>query len=80
MSNVVKLHPSTDIPQGLRNIAASIERGEVDGESCTIIIGLNVYNLGSADDGKAAANAIFDMTYGVQRLMQPVVDMASVDD
>ena len=80
MSNIVKLHPNTDIPQGLRNIADSIEMDDVGAEGCTVVIGLNVYHLGTHNDTQAASDAVFNMTYGIHRLMSPIIDHAKIDD
>jgi len=78
MSNVISLKPSLNIPEALRNIADSIENGKNIVTDCTVIAGFNIYHLGCMDDGEAARDAVFNMTYGLQKIMTPVVD-ASFD-
>ena len=75
--NVIELFPSGNIAQSLRNIADQIESGEIHCKNCTLIANLFVYQLGEGrDDREASATAIFNMTYGIHRLMAPCVDAA----
>jgi hypothetical protein len=75
MSNVIQLRPNLNIPTALRNIADSVENGALEGDDCTLILGLDVFHLGNATDENAAPNAIFNMTYGIQKLMRPVLEV-----
>lgn len=78
MSNVITLRPKASVADALRNIADEFDSGKRDGQEVTLIIGLEVFHIGCDDDNEAAASAIFDMTFGLQKLMRPVVD-ASLD-
>lgn len=68
-NKVIQLRPSRDIPETLRIIADQIDNGEIDGENATLIIGEDVFQLGSPNDDAAAEQAIFNMTYGKAKLM-----------
>lgn len=74
MSNVIQLKPCADVATGLRNMAEEFDSGERDGQECTLIAGLDVYHFGCVDDEEAVSNAIFNLTFGLQKLMRPVVD------
>ena len=72
MSNVIQLFPLMDIANGLRAIADNIDDSEC--ESCTVVLGTEVYHLGTIDDITAASNAIWDMTYGIHKLMSAALE------
>lgn len=76
MGDIINIKPNLSVPQGLRNIADSVERGEFEASDCTIVIGTRIFHLGCFDDNEAAANTLFDLTLGIQLLMKPVVDDA----
>ena len=69
MGDVLQIKPCANVALALRNIADSIDAGDINGESCTLILGADVFYLGEFDDGKAAVGAIWDMTYGIHKLM-----------
>ncbi len=72
MSNITPIKPCADIVQGLINIADSIEAGDIDNSNCTLIIGTNVYHLGTVCDEQSAIEAVFNMTVGIHKLMSPI--------
>ena len=76
MSNVIQLKPCLNASTALRNIADMMESGEITSDECTVIAGVNVFHCGTFDDEKAATNAIFNLTLGIQILMRPAVDAA----
>jgi hypothetical protein len=78
VSNVITLRPKASVADALRNIADEFDGGERDGQEVTLIIGFDVFHLGCEDNKAAAANAVFNMTLGIQTIMRPVVD-ASLD-
>ena len=78
-NNVVNLRPNINMACALMNIAEEIQNGNIAESECTLIIGTDVYHLGCIDDREAAVNAVFNMTYGIQKLMRPAVD-ASLED
>jgi len=69
MSKITHLKPFTNIPDSLRSIADEVESGLFKDESCTLIIGTDVFHLGTFHDDAAAEKAIWDMTYGIYKLM-----------
>ncbi len=77
MGEVVELRPNAIGSDGLRNIADMMDSGELPNEA-TVICGVNVFHVGVIDDGTAAANAIFNMTIGIAKLANAVVE--SVDE
>lgn len=70
MTTPVLLRPHTDIQATLRRIADECTE---DVEDCTLIIGENIYHLGTANDAQAAQEAIWNMTYGINKLMNGAV-------
>ena len=76
MSNVVSLFPNAKVSEALRNIAQALDDEvlELEGTGCTVVLGKDVFHLGCVDDAIAAGDAIFNMTFGIQKLMRPVVD------
>ena len=74
MSKVINLFTENDVPTNLRNIADSIERGDLPGDGATLIIETDIFYLGNVPDHQAAANAIFDMNFGVHKLMNAVIE------
>ena len=71
MGNVIQIKPSGSAADSLRNIAAMIDDGELANE-CTVIVGTEVFHVGELDDGRAAEQAIFNMTAGIHKLMKAV--------
>lgn len=72
MDKIINLH-GNDIPTALRNIADGIEAGEIDGTTCTIICGCTIYCPGNISTQRAVEIAIWDMTYGIHKLMYAAV-------
>jgi len=69
MSNINHMkEPIADIPTGLRNIADSVESGEFKGE-CTVVIGTELFHLGTPSDKQALKEALLNLQYGIQKLM-----------
>lgn len=75
--NVSQLKPCTNAQLALRNIAKQMDSGEIEDEEVTIIVGTEVFHVGCWDDSRAAEGAIFNMTMGIHKLMQPVIDYAT---
>lgn len=74
MSNIVQFKPCANLAVALRNIADQIESGEMACEEMTIICPPDVFHLGVIDDGQAAEHAIFNMNYGIHKLMKAATD------
>ena len=73
--NIIKLFPNQSISEGLRNIADDIDAGNLPDDGCTLIIGTEVFHLGSVSDEQAGADAVFNMTLGIHKLMKPIFQM-----
>jgi len=71
---VVKLFPKQSVSEGLRNIADDIDSGNLPDESCTLIIGTEVFHLGNVSDQQAGADAVFNLTLGIHKLMKPIFE------
>jgi len=74
MTNITTLKPLTNIPDSLRSIADEIESGLYDADSCTLILGVDIFHLGTFHDDDAGVKSIWDMTYGIHKLMARAVD------
>lgn len=69
MTPVTKIKPSLDVAASLRAIADDIDKGEITGDSVTVIADLNLYHFGCVSDERAAADALFNCQYLIHRLM-----------
>ena len=72
-NNVIQLRPCGDASTALRNIADQMDSGEISATECTVIADTDVFHCGETDDGRAAEQAIFNMTMGIHKLMYAVV-------
>lgn len=73
MGKVVNLKPVKDAPAMLRRVADSMERGEISRDDCTLIVDGDVYHFGEMDVENAAQAAIFNMNYGIAKMMAAAV-------
>lgn len=55
-AKIIHIQPSLSIPAALRNIADQYEAGDYGDEPATIIIGREVFHIGTRGNDKAAAN------------------------
>jgi hypothetical protein len=46
-----------------------MDRGEFTEREVTVIAGPDVFHVGCVDDARAAEQAVWNMTYGVHKLM-----------
>jgi len=74
MKNVIQLKPCVNASVALRNIADMMDSGELAPEEATVIVGFEVFQCGQLDEFRAAENAIFSMTLGIQKLMNGVLN------
>lgn len=72
--NVVQLKPCANAAMALRNIADSMESGEIATNEVTIIVGTDVYHCGGICDERAAENAVFNMTMGIHKMMRRIFE------
>lgn len=71
MTNIIELPrpPQVNGPlAGLRAIADQIESGQIDCDRVTLVIGSEVFHLGT-DDAHAAQAAVFDLNVGLHKMM-----------
>lgn len=78
MSNVMQIKPCANASKALRNIADMLDSGELDVDEVTVIAGTEIFQCGIFDDAKAAEGAIFNMTFGIHKLMNATMK-ASTD-
>jgi len=71
---VLQIKPCANISIGLKNIVEQIESGDIEGDDCTLIIGDQVFHLGMFDDSESAVRAIWNMTYGINKLMSTTIE------
>ncbi len=80
--NVVPIKRCMDVPTKLRELADKIKADEVNGPTIrvTLIIGQDVHCWGPVADDKAAEGAVFDMTFGIHKLMGLPVKVSLSED
>ena len=74
-AEIILLKPCGDAATSLRNIADMIDSGEITATECTVIAGLEVFHCGETNDARAVESAVFNMTFGVHKLMRPVIEL-----
>jgi len=79
MDNIFHINSNWSAPEALRNIADAIEQGEYEDNEATVIIGTDVFHVGQSDDAKAAENAVWNMTFGIHKLMNMAVKVGNDD-
>jgi len=72
--NIRPIKACADVVATLRRIAEDIESGEMEVDGVTIIAGTAIFHCGQVDDGRAAVNAVFDMTVGLALMMRPITE------
>lgn len=75
--NVVHLNLYHDAPKCLRNLADAIEKGEDPHllGSVTVVAGVKLLHMGETPEQYAAQQALFNLQFGVQRLMSAAVSV-----
>lgn len=66
--NVFHITPSMDVAATLRRIADDIDPESED--TCTLVIGADIYHLGAVNDERAVEQAIWNLNYGIQLIMK----------
>ena len=68
--NVVHIVGNLDVPATLRRIASEIESDpDPQKHHATLIINDTVYHMGTVDHARAAEQAVWNMTYGIHKIM-----------
>lgn len=67
--NVIPFCPCQEVAPTLRRIADDVEQGIYKGDA-TIIIGKEVFHVGKVHSDDAAREAIWNMTFGIHKLMR----------
>ncbi len=75
MSDVIQIKPCVNVSATLRCIADDIDAGIYEAETCTFIIGTCLFHLGSFTDECAAERALWDMQYGINKLMKSALSI-----
>lgn len=76
MGDVIHLRPLKDPATALREIADMIECGDINADTVTVVAGLDVFQCGVFDDDQIAQEAVFSLTYAIQKIMSPVVALS----
>lgn len=74
MKNVVQLKPCANASVALRNIADQLDSGELDVDEVTVIAGTEIFQCGQYDEAKAVEGAVFNMTFGIHKIMNATTD------
>lgn len=74
MNKVIPIKNSINMPGTLRRIARLIDIGEIETDSVTVIAGTEVFNAGIVNDEKSIERAIFDMNFGIHKIMTAAVE------
>jgi len=69
MGDVVHIRPCADVVQGLRNLADDIESGEFSCDNITLIMNSEISQLGQFSAERSAEKAVFDMVFGLSKIM-----------
>ncbi len=73
-AKLIHLQRATDsVPDALRNIADQYEAGDYGDDPATIVIGREVFHIGTRSNEMAAANAVFDLQLGIHKLMAAAI-------
>lgn len=74
-AKIIHIQPaSASVPDALRNIADQYESGDYGDDPATIVIGREVFHIGTRGDDKAAVNAVFDLQLGIHKLMAAALE------
>ena len=74
-ATITHLRPAvTDIPTTLRYIAEEYAAGQSGTEAITMVIGLEVFHLGTMSDEHAACHTVFDLEYAKAKIIQAALD------
>ena len=74
MGDVIHISGCLSASDSLRNIADAMDEGTYPDDGATVIVGSEVFRCGEVFDGRAAEQAIFNMTFGIHKLMNAVFD------
>lgn len=70
MSGPISIKPCAHPPTALRAIADGMDSGDFDTEDVTIIVGTDVFHCGQVADDRAAVQAVWNMVFGIAKLMR----------
>ena len=73
MGDVSMITPSADAAGSLRRIADEIDSGVYSANDWTVVGAGRVFHFGQVSDERAAEGAVFNMTFGIHKLMQAAV-------
>jgi hypothetical protein len=71
MNNVVFSKDNVSIQQCLRNIADSLDEGEYEADSATLVLGTGVFHMGTIKNEVAVRDAVWNLNYAIHKLMAP---------
>jgi hypothetical protein len=71
MSNIVLIADNINVARVLRNIADDIDKGRYKGKTATLVLDDEVFHMGTINDEFSARDAMWDLNYGIHKLMSP---------
>ena len=74
MTKVKEIKPCVNAQETLRRIARLMDSGKINCSNVTVIAGVDVFQCGEFNDSDAAANAVFNMNFGIAKLMKAGLD------
>lgn len=69
VNNVVPIKQSIAIAETLRSIADAIDSGEYPATSATLVLDSLVFHMGPVSEQAAIQDAIWNMTFGIHKIM-----------
>jgi len=75
----MQIKPCVNASKALRNIADRLDSGDLDADEVTVIVGTEIFQCGQFDAAKAVEGAIFNMTFGIHKLMNATMKASDVD-
>lgn len=70
--NVIPIKRSIKIAETLRRIADEIDAGEHPATSATLVLDSQVFHMGPVSVEAAVRDAVWNMTYGIHKIMGKV--------
>lgn len=70
MTKITEIKPCVNAQETLRRIAKLMDSGKINCSSVTIIAGQDVFQCGEFNDDDAVVNAVYNMNFGIAKLMK----------
>lgn len=67
--SITNIKENMNVAKTLRGIADDIDVGELQVDNATLIMGTEVYHMGTVSDQTAVMEAVWNMNFGITKLM-----------